>query len=108
MPGTSGIFHDRYWGAILFNVFISDLDDGTQCTLNKFADTPNGRAAIQRNIDKLSKWTDRNLIKFSKGKYKVLHLGKNNPMRQDRLWVDWLESNFTKKDLGFLVDNKFV
>lgn len=38
----------------------------------------------------------------------LLHLGKNNPMQQDRLWADWLESNFTENNLGFLLDIKNI
>ncbi|PKU30795.1 rna-directed dna polymerase from mobile element jockey-like [Limosa lapponica baueri] len=76
-------------GPILFNIFINDLDDGAECTLSKFADdaklggvadTPEGHAVIQRNLDRLEKWSDRNLMQFTKGKYQFLHLGKNNPM----------------------------
>jgi len=31
---------------------------------------------------------ERSLIKFSKGRCRVLHLGRNNPMHQYRLGVD--------------------
>ncbi|KFV86166.1 hypothetical protein N308_09981, partial [Struthio camelus australis] len=58
-----------------------------------------------REPDRLERWAERNLLKFNKGKCKVLHLGRNNPM-QYRLGVDLLESSCAEKDLGVLVDNK--
>ncbi|KAK4830954.1 hypothetical protein QYF61_014413 [Mycteria americana] len=62
-------------------IFINDLDDGTECTLSKFADdmklggvtdAPDGCAAIQSDLDRLEKWPSRNLMKFQKGRCKVL------------------------------------
>ncbi|GAB0205897.1 mitochondrial enolase superfamily member 1 [Grus japonensis] len=46
-------------------------------------------------------------MKFNKGKYWDLHLGKNNPKHQYRLGADLLGSSSAEKDLGVLVDNKF-
>ncbi|PKU27731.1 rna-directed dna polymerase from mobile element jockey-like [Limosa lapponica baueri] len=88
-----------------------------ECTLNKFADdtklrgvvdTVEGCAAIQRDLDRLESWAERNLMNFNKGKPKVLHLGRNNSMHQYRLGADLLESTSEEKDLRVLVDNKMT
>ncbi|PKU47288.1 rna-directed dna polymerase from mobile element jockey-like [Limosa lapponica baueri] len=92
-----------------------DLDDGAECTLSKFADDtklgggahmPEGCAGIQRDLDRLEKCADRNLMQFKKGKCKVLHLGRNNPRHQYMLGAAQLESSFAEKSLGVLVDTK--
>jgi len=60
----------------LFNISINNLHTGTEYTLSKFADntnyeewliTPDGCAVIQRDIDWLGNWAEKNFMKFHKG-----------------------------------------
>ncbi|GAB0189213.1 mitochondrial enolase superfamily member 1 [Grus japonensis] len=100
---------------MLFNIFISDLDDGIKCSLMQFADdtklsgeadTSEGRATLQEDLDRLEEWVNKNLTKFNKDKCKVLHLGKHNPGVQHRLGSTWLGSSSVERDLGVLVDKQ--
>jgi len=61
-------------------VYVSKSSDHT--ILGGVADALEGRAAIQRDIHRQEKWADRNLMKFSKEKCKVLQLGRNNSRHQ--------------------------
>ncbi|KAK4826308.1 hypothetical protein QYF61_007155, partial [Mycteria americana] len=65
-------------GPALSIIFISDLDDGCKfgedTKLGGVVDTPEGHAAIQRDLDRLETWTDRKLMKFNNGNCQVLHL----------------------------------
>jgi len=73
--------------------------------LERVADIPEGRAVIQRDLDRLEKWADRNLITFNK-KCEVLHLVRNNPMNQCMLGVTQLKSSLAEKDMRSLVETK--
>lgn len=80
---------------VLVNVFISDLDEGIECTLSKFisdrtpggeADTPEGWA----RLDGLEDWAERKLRRLHKGKCRVLHLGRSNQAHQYSSGADLL------------------
>ncbi|KAK4806439.1 hypothetical protein QYF61_013932 [Mycteria americana] len=98
--------------------FIGVLEDGTRGIVSRFVDDTElggvaGRAAgciaAQKDVGRLEKWAERKLIKFNKGKDKVLPLGRHNAM--DQYWglgADCLESRFLEKDQGVVVANKLA
>ena len=58
-------------GLILFSIFISFLNEGIESTLSKFdmklgvANTPEGCAAIQQDLDRLESWAGKDLTRFN-------------------------------------------
>ncbi|GAB0179744.1 mitochondrial enolase superfamily member 1 [Grus japonensis] len=93
------------------------MDTGIEGTHSKFADDtklegvaegPGGCSSIQRDLNKLENWADRNLTQFNERTCKVLHLGRNNPMHQYMLGTNQLISSSAEKDLRVLADNKLI
>ena len=95
-------------GPMLLNLFINDMDDGVGSALSKsgddtklwgVTDIAEGHDATQVDFDRLEKWTDRNLMKFSKEKYRVIHTISCTSLC-------WKE--FTEKALRVLVEAKLT
>jgi len=112
-PVISGIPQGLVLGLELFNTFVGDMGNGIDCTLSKFADDTKlcgvidlmeEREAIQRDPDRLERWTCANLIKFNKAK--VLHVCQGNPKHNYRLGREKIKSSPEERDLGLLVDQK--
>ncbi|KAJ7424503.1 rna-directed dna polymerase from mobile element jockey-like [Pitangus sulphuratus] len=107
------VFGHRVIAIMKVDEFINNLDEWIKCTLSKFADdtkleggadTPEGFTVIQLDLDRLESWVERNLTRFNKGKYRVLHVGRNNPKYQYRLGADLLESSSVENNLAVLDD----
>jgi len=114
-PVMSGVPEGLGLGLALFNIFVSDMDSGMEYTFSKVSsdtklcgavDMLEGREAIQRDLDRVEWWACPNLVKFSKAKCKVLHMGQGNPKHRYRLGRERIESSPEEKDLGVLVDDK--
>lgn len=103
---TSGVIQRLILRLTLFNIFIDDLDDGSESIHSKFmgdkqlgglVGAPGGCAVIQRDLNGLENWANKNIIKFNKGKLQVLLLGWNNLMQQYVLGANRLESSPAEK-----------
>jgi len=110
---TNGIPQESVLALVLFNIFVGNMDSGTECTFSKTAkDTKlsgvvnmlDRKDAIHGDLDRLERQACANLMKFNKAKCKVLHMGQDK--HKYRLGRERIESSPAKKHFGVLVDKK--
>lgn len=86
-----------------FNTFGNDLDDRTACSqeLCGWYHTDNVAGQVQRDLDRLDKRVDRDLLQFSGDKCYTQHLRQKN-LRFNTSWGNnRLQSGFAEKYLGW-------
>ena len=86
---TSGVPQGSVLRPTSFIYFINDLPNvTTNVSVKIFADYTKVYQGIRNNDDvtnlqhakdEIYEWTNKWLLKFNKDKFKILHLGKNNP-----------------------------
>jgi len=76
-PATSSVPQRSVLGLGLFNIFVSDLDEGIESILSKladdtemgdcllWADTLEGCATFQQDLDRLESWAGKDLTRFN-------------------------------------------
>jgi len=83
----SGIPQGSILGPVLFTVFINDLPEVVSSATKVFADdtkvynSPDNSNILQEDLNKLKAWSDLWQLYFNTDKCKVLHIGKNNPLK---------------------------
>lgn len=90
----------------MLNTFINDLDSKVpKYTFRKFpgttklrvvTDIPDRKVAMQRDLERLRKWTNRNLMKSNSGKCLALPF-ENNLMHQYRLETNSMEAALQRR-----------
>jgi len=109
---TSSVSQGLVLGQVLFNIFINGLNKHSASLLiilNWEEWLTHQKAVLPlRVLDRLESWVERNLMRFIKGKCRVLQRGTNNCVHLYRLGSDLLEGISAEKDLGVLVDNRLA
>ena len=111
----SGIPQGSVLGPLLFIMFINDLPNSINSQVQIFADdTKLFRAiesiadniSLQKDLDKLLKWSSDWQLPFNISKCKTMHYGNNNPEFAYNMENFFLDTVDHEKDLGVTFDNK--
>ena len=104
LEGLGGIPQGSVFGPILFVIFINDLPDMIRSTAHIFANDT--EAELQADLQRLVEWSEKWQLQFNAGKWKVLHLGRNNRRLAYKMGDIELQSTKVEKDLGVYVDEE--
>ena len=113
---TSGIPQGSVLGPLLFVVFINDLPECVTSEAYLFAvDTKifreihneGDRVQLQKDLDKLDKWSKDWLLKFHPKKCKYMKIGKDNNQFEYKLQNQRLQFVAEEKDIGVIIVDQF-
>ena len=112
----SGVPQGSVLGPVLFLIYVNDIVMNIDSTIKLFADdakvyrairSQNDNDTLQADLDLLSNWSRKWLLKFNALKCKAVHFGHSNPNHVYSLNDNPLDSSPEEKDLGVHVSNNF-
>ena len=111
-PVRSGVPQGSILGAVLFVIFINDLDEGVRNHILKFADdtklfsqvsTNEDAEKLQKDLSILNEWSNEWSMLFNADKCKCIHYGYNNKQYDYFMGKECIETTHKERDLGVII-----
>lgn len=108
----SGVPQGSVLGALLFLVYINDLDSGLMNEILKFADDTKlfgrveedrDREQLQSDLDTIGEWAEKWKMEFNVGKCKLMHIGRQNRKYSYNMGGILIQEVTAEKDLGIII-----
>lgn len=112
----SGVPQGSVLAPVMFLMYVNDLPIGINSYMSMFADdvkilrkitNRNSCEELQRDLDKIYKWSTKWKMKFNTGKCHVLEMGRseNRPNWEYRMGNNIISKAEKEKDLGVIIQN---